>query len=286
MGGNFVITTGKNVEQALEKALKQLNLKKDNVDIEILEETQGALFGLLGGKSVKIRVSRRERGPVPTKPESRGGNDRRGSSRRSGGRTDNARSSREPRGDNGGRSRGRRNGSSSPRTAPAGSAAVATEGLGAENVELLEQIVSEVLGYMGVDYSVTIEEVPDTTFINISSEGLDGLLIGRRGETLASLQHVVNRIFTARTGHHSKITVDVGGYVRRKHRLLVEKARKVAERVRKTQKDYDFEPLKAADRRIIHLAVADIGDITTYTIGDGLLRKVVISPKSTSSRDA
>jgi spoIIIJ-associated protein len=76
------------------------------------------------------------------------------------------------------------------------------------------------------------------------------------------------------------VTIDVGGYVKRKHRLLVEKAHKIAERVRKTRKDYDFEPLKAADRRIIHLAVAEFNDVTTYTIGDGLLRKVVITPKS------
>jgi spoIIIJ-associated protein len=61
---------------------------------------------------------------------------------------------------------------------------------------------------------------------------------------------------------------------------LIEKAHKIADRVRKTQKDYDFEPLKASDRRIIHLAIADVADVTTYTIGDGLLRKVVITPKT------
>jgi len=63
------------------------------------------------------------------------------------------------------------------------------------------------------------------------------------------------------------------------------KAQKLAERVSKTQKEYDFEPLKASERRIIHLAVAEFDDVTTYTIGDGLLRKVVISPK-TSATDA
>jgi len=138
---------------------------------------------------------------------------------------------------------------------------------------------------MGVDHSITIEESADTTFVNITSSGLDGLLIGRRGETLASIQHVVNRIFTSRTGRHSKITVDVGGYVRRKHRLLVEKAQRLADRVRQTQKEYDFEPLKASERRIIHLAVADYEDVTTYTIGDGLLRKVVISPRTSATDD-
>jgi spoIIIJ-associated protein len=147
------------------------------------------------------------------------------------------------------------------------------------HIETLKDIISNLLSRMGVEYQLTIEEMPDTTFININSSGLDGLLIGRRGETLGSLQHVVNRIFTSGTGQHSKITIDVGGYVKRKHRLLIERARKSADRVRKTGKEVDFEPLKASDRRIIHLAVSEISDLTTYTIGDGLLRKVVITSK-------
>jgi spoIIIJ-associated protein len=207
--------SGKTIEQALQKALKELKANPEDVDIEILSESQGGLLGLFGSKHVKIRVSLRE-----------------------------------------------------------------TAGDGEPNIDLLLNIIGEVLGLMGIEYSASIEEMPDTTFININANGLDGLLIGRRGETLSSLQHVVNRIFTGKTGQHSKVTIDVGGYVKRKHRLLVEKAHKIAERVRKTRKDYDFEPLKAADRRIIHLAVAEFNDVTTYTIGDGLLRKVVITPKS------
>jgi spoIIIJ-associated protein len=146
-------------------------------------------------------------------------------------------------------------------------------------IDTLKEIIERLMSFMGVQYNLGIEEMPDTTFVNIESTGLDGLLIGRRGETLSSLQHIVNRIYTGRTGQHSKITVDVGGYIKRKHRLLVEKARKIAEKVKKTGKEIDFEPLKASDRRIIHLAVSDLSDVTTYTIGDGLLRKVVVTPK-------
>lgn len=215
-------TSGKTIDQALEKALKELGARKEEVDIEVLEESHPRLGGIFGGKMVRIRVSRR------------------------------------------------------------GAGAALTDS-GASDV--IRQIIAEVLGFMGVEHSVTIEESADTTFVNITSSGLDGLLIGRRGETLASIQHVVNRIFTSRTGRHSKITVDVGGYVRRKHRLLVEKAQRVADRVRQTQKEYDFEPLKASERRIIHLALADFTDVTTYTIGDGLLRKVVISPRTSATDD-
>jgi spoIIIJ-associated protein len=217
-------TSGKTIDQALDKALKELAARKDEVDIEVLEETHSGLRGIFGGKMVRIRVTRR------------------------------------------------------------GTAAAAA-GVDSASSEVIRKVIAEVLGFMGVDHSITIEESADTTFVNITSSGLDGLLIGRRGETLASIQHVVNRIFTSRTGRHSKITVDVGGYVRRKHRLLVEKAQRLADRVRQTQKEYDFEPLKASERRIIHLAVADYDDVTTYTIGDGLLRKVVISPKSSATDD-
>ncbi len=213
-----VEVSGKTIEQALQKALKELKANPEDVDIEILSESQGGLLGIFGSKSVKIKVSLR-----------------------------NASGDAEP------------------------------------NLDLLLSIIAEVLGLMGIEYTANIEDMPDTTFVNINADGLDGLLIGRRGETLASVQHVVNRIFTGKTGMHSKVTIDVGGYVKRKHRLLVEKAHKIAERVRKTRKDFDFEPLKAADRRIIHLAVAEFNDVTTYTIGDGLLRKVVITPKSSEA---
>ncbi len=208
-------TTGKTIEQALQKALKELGAGPEDVDIEIVSESGGGLLGIFGSKSVRIRVGLRE-----NKQE------------------------------------------------------------GSGNTDLISEIIARVLGMMGIDYTETVEEMPDTTFININSDGLDGLLIGRRGETLASIQHVVNRIFTSSTGRHSKVTVDVGGYIKRKHRLLIEKSHKVAERVRKTHKEYDFEPLKASERRIIHLAIAEIDDVTTYTIGDGLLRKVVITPKN------
>ncbi len=208
-----VEANGKTIEQALQKALKELEANPEEVDIEILPESNKGLFGLFGSKTVSIRVSLREQ-------------------------------------------------------------------VGSDNnIDIIKEIIDKVLTLMGTEYKITTEEMPDTTFVNINTSGLDGLLIGRRGETLSSIQHVVNRIFTSKTGQHSKITVDVGGYIKRKHRLLVEKARRVADRVKKTGKEADFEPLKASDRRIIHLAISELTDVTTYTIGDGLLRKVVVTPK-------
>lgn len=218
-----VEASGKTIEQALHKALKELGARHEDVEIQILSESGGGLLGIFGSKSIRIRATLRE-----------------------------ARGAAGP----------------------------------SANSDMIKDILAEVLGFMGIEYSCSVEEMPDTTFININSNGLDGLLIGRRGETLASIQHVVNRIFTSRTGRHSKITVDVGGYIKRKHRLLIEKAQKVADKVRRSGKEFDFEPLKAAERRIIHLAIADYDDVTTYTIGDGLLRKVVICPKSIDMGEA
>ena len=210
----YVESSGKTIEQALQKALKELGARPEEVDIEIIDgASKSFLGGIFGSKNVSIRVTLRE----SKRAES--------------------------------------------------------------HLEVLKDIIKQLLTYMGIDYDLTIEEMTDTTFININGSNLDGLLIGRRGETLSSIQHVVNRIFTSRTGQHSKITIDVGGYVKRKHRLLVERAHKLADRVVRTGKEFDFEPLKASDRRIVHLAVSELNDVTTYTIGDGLLRKVVITTK-------
>ncbi|MFH1754710.1 MAG: RNA-binding cell elongation regulator Jag/EloR [Candidatus Latescibacterota bacterium] len=214
-----VETSGKTIEQALQKALKELSAKPEEVDIEILPESNKGLFGIFGPKTVSIRVALREQAAEEN------------------------------------------------------------------NIDLIKEIIDKVLNLMGTEYKLATEELPDTTFVNINTSGLDGLLIGRRGETLSSIQHVVNRIFTSKTGLHSKITVDVGGYIKRKHRLLVEKAHRIADRVKKTGKEVDFEPLKASDRRIIHLAISEMTDVTTYTIGNGLLRKVVVAPKTDDAGD-
>ena len=105
------------------------------------------------------------------------------------------------------------------------------------------------------------------------------LLIGRRGETLASLQYLLNVIARQRYGEADRVfAVDVEGYRRRREQSLVEMAQRVAEEVRETGDVITLEPMRPAERRIVHLALADEPGVTTESVGSGPERQVEVLP--------
>jgi len=106
-----------------------------------------------------------------------------------------------------------------------------------------------------------------------------GILIGRRGQTLASLQYMVRLI----VGHQAQaglpIIVDIEGYKQRRYEALRELAWRIAEQVKVSKSPFSLEPMPAFERRIIHITLADSPDVTTESTGFGEVRKVVIKPK-------
>ena len=129
-----------------------------------------------------------------------------------------------------------------------------------------------------VNYRLFSEERDGTTYINVETAGVDGLLIGRKGDTLTSLQHLVGRIVSKKMGGYQRLTLDVGGYLRNRHEILKQKAIKAAEKAKKSNHDVTLEPMYASERRVVHMALANLDGISTYTVGNGELRKVCISP--------
>jgi spoIIIJ-associated protein len=110
---------------------------------------------------------------------------------------------------------------------------------------------------------------------DISGDDL-GLLIGRRGATLASLQYLLNLIVGRRFRGHGPFAVDVEGYRRRREKSLVSLAYRMAERVRDTGRSVTLEPMPANERRIVHLALAKDPTVSTVSVGEGESRKVSI----------
>ena len=106
-----------------------------------------------------------------------------------------------------------------------------------------------------------------------------GILIGRRGQTLACLQFVVRLVVGHQTKTWIPITIDVEGYRHRRSEKLRALAWRLAEQVGTRKSPFTLEPMLAYERRIIHLALADHPDVTTESIGEGEARKVVIQPK-------
>ena len=129
------------------------------------------------------------------------------------------------------------------------------------------------------ELSAEEEEEADTPIaLDIKGEDL-GILIGRRGQTLACLQYMVRLIVSHQAKAWLPIVIDVEGYKERRYQSLQALAYRMAEWVKVKRMPFGLEPMPAYERRIIHLALADHPDVTTQSVGEGEARKVVIMPK-------
>jgi len=150
--------------------------------------------------------------------------------------------------------------------------------------EAAKSVLERLLTEMGVVASVVLQakasiegEEGTTAPIALDIEGDDlGILIGRRGQTLSYLQHVVRLIVAHQTEAWVPIIIDVEGYKRRRYEALQSLAWRLAEQVKVRGVPFSLEPMSAYERRIIHLTLADHPDVTTQSIGEGEARKVVI----------
>jgi spoIIIJ-associated protein len=144
-----------------------------------------------------------------------------------------------------------------------------------------------LLERMGFPIDVETEYADGGYDVRISGGENDAILIGRRGETLEALQHVISKMASRGKEDLVRVRVDVSDYRIRKNEQLAEKALAMAEKVRQSGREVVTEPLAAAERRIIHRALAEQSDIKTHALGDGLVKRVWIGPASAqpSARD-
>jgi spoIIIJ-associated protein len=142
-------------------------------------------------------------------------------------------------------------------------------------VNVVTEILDTLLGLLGVTGKVEVlsDEIP----LELDIKGDDlGILIGRRGQTLASLEYITKLIVVGRLKAWIPLTVDVAGYKKRRRDSLQRLALYLAEQVKSRRRAITMEPMPADERRIVHLTLADNPDVTTQSIGEGESRKVVI----------
>ena len=141
--------------------------------------------------------------------------------------------------------------------------------------------VSDILGLLDVEAAASIRSSGsgpgDPPVIDVQGEDA-GLLIGRRGETLRALQFVVNSVLSRRDEALGPVVVDVERYRSRREQELRRLAERTARRAVSTGRAVSLDPMPPADRRTIHLALADSSDVTTESAGEGADRRVVVSP--------
>ncbi len=148
----------------------------------------------------------------------------------------------------------------------------------ADAAEVAKEVLKTLINLMKITAEVSVlqeneGELPVT--LNIEGEDL-GVLIGRRGQALASLQYVVRLIVAEKMKVWIPINVDIAGYKKRRYESLQNLALRLAEQVKRSRRLIMLEPMPADERRIIHLALADHPDVTTQSMGEGDMRKVAI----------
>ncbi len=155
---------------------------------------------------------------------------------------------------------------------------VIDEALRTGNIESeARDILSNLVKYLGLDAKVQVSSALDEFPITLNIEGDDlGVLIGRHGQALMSLQYILRLIVAEKFKKWIPVNIDVAGYKRRRYDSLRNLAVRLAEQVKTNKRSINLEPMPSDERRIIHLALTDHPDVVTQSIGLGDERKVVI----------
>jgi len=154
-------------------------------------------------------------------------------------------------------------------------------------VDITRDILENIIYAMGINATIVCQEqavvqeserIETPIVFDIEGDEL-GILIGRRGQTLACLQYIVRLIVSHKIKASTIIVIDVNGYKQQRYKSLNKLANRIAEEVEANGKSFELEPMPAYERRIIHMALADHPAVITESNGIGETRKVVIFPK-------
>lgn len=141
-----------------------------------------------------------------------------------------------------------------------------------------EDIVSTLLRLMSFSSQLHVSEEKNALVFDIETAGADGLLIGKGGSTLSSMEYVINRMLQRENRRSVKVVLDVSGYKHRRDDFLKSKAISLAEQVRSAGKQITMEPLDAEDRKVVHNVLRSEKGVVTKSVGSGRNKSIVIAP--------
>lgn len=146
-----------------------------------------------------------------------------------------------------------------------------------------ESFLSKIFELTGEEVNVETTTEGDTLKVNLSGPDM-GIVIGKRGETLDALQHLTSLVVNRGDNEFMKISLDAENYREKRNEALESLAHKLANKVMRTRRSTTLEPMNAYERRIIHAALQDHESVTTYSVGQGINRKVVIALKNKENK--
>jgi spoIIIJ-associated protein len=303
---------GKTIDEAIEKACREFNVPREKLNIEILSEGSSGFLGLIGTKKAKVKASllsldmsfefpkekkaRPPEAPPAPKPqeprehkeqreqhpprehreqrEQRPPRENRAPREQRDHRPPREqREHREPREARPPREHRETQTPREPRPEPVASSA--------EALAVAKETLLAILALMKIEAQVTVEDTPEA--ISLTLRGADeGLLIGKRGQTLDALQYVVNKILSKQGRENKQVIVDTEDYRKKREEALVSLAENVSQKVRKTKKPVTLDNMTARERRIIHLTLQNDDTVVTKSSGEGHHRKIIVRPSRRS----
>jgi spoIIIJ-associated protein len=199
-------TTGKTVEEAVMNAVRELNVPMNEVKVTVLEEPNKGLFGIIGSKMARVKVTWEE-----------------------------------------------------------------------NKVKKATAFLENVFRTMGIDAKIDVIEEGENIRLDIKGKRL-GLLIGKRGQTLDSLQYLTNLIANKNSEERQRFILDAENYRQRREETLRNLALRLADKVIRSGRKLSLEPMNAHERRIIHNVLQDVKEVVTHSEGEEPFRKIVITP--------
>ncbi len=205
-----VVKTSKTVEEAIQQALDELGVNRKDTSIEILEEPSKGLFGFIGTKEAKVRVT------VVHDP-----------------------------------------------------------------VETVKNFMNSILNKMNINGNVNI--LKEESMLNVDIQGLNdsdmGIIIGKRGSTLDSIQYLLSLAANKDSEDYTRIFLDAQNYRKRREETLIMLAKRMASKVKSSRRRLKLDPMNPYERRIIHSTLQKDPDVQTHSEGEEPYRKVIIEYK-------
>ena len=271
----FIDVTGKTEDEAIQNALRQLGLDRDDVSVEILERAKSGFLGL-GSCPAKVRVYYGEETepapapepvPEPVKPV-------KAPEKKPEHKEERPAAPKPPKAP-----KAPKPAPEKPQEEPTAPAPTVDYGeeVNDEKAQAIRSFLSGLLEQMECPAQIRVYQ-PEKGRYKVILEGKNpGALIGRRGETLDAIQQLTSYAVNRSGGGRVRVQLDTEGFREKREQSLQHLARKVAAKVTRYHRNFTLEPMNAYERHVIHTALQDVPGVTTYSTGTEPNRRVVVA---------
>lgn len=268
---SYIDVTGKTEEEAIRKALQQLQMDRDDVSVEILERAKSGFLGI-GSSPARVRVTYGQEEPeapaAPVQPEKKPEPRPQPKPEQPKPEQPKTRKPEPP--------KAPVKAPEPPKAAQAPAAAPEQSVLD-DNARRITEFLTGLLEHMDSPAQVQVTETEKGRYSVVLEGQKLGQLIGRRGETLDAIQQLTNYAVNSGREKRIRVHVDAENYRAKREQSLESLARKVAAKVTRYRRSVTLEPMNAYERHVIHAALQDVPGVNTYSIGSEPNRRVVVS---------